>query len=223
MGCLNPASSDIDLLIVSRRNLAQATKIEVAESAVRWSLKPRPLELTVVSQPQLRRWCYPTPFEFHYSEDWRDRFIANAIQAIGQQQNAKDSDLAIQIATVVARGGRLHGESIRRVFEPIPRRDCVASMLQDFAWARKRVQRIPVYFVLNACRVYGYLIDRKILSKDEAGVWALRTLPIAHREIVRRALHAYRRGRQPSSIDPLTLRQFAAHMNRQIRRLASVD
>ena len=42
--------------------------------------------------------------------------------------------------------------------------------------------------MLNLCRVYWYLLDGCINSKEEARAWAVRTLPAAYRPVVRQAL-----------------------------------
>ena len=56
----------------------------------------------------------------------------------------------------------------------------------------QREDRIPVYFVLNACRIHAYLAQKLICSKDEGGVYGLDALPLSFRPLLQQALDIYR-------------------------------
>ena len=70
MGCFNPHASDIDVLVITQRRVGKQ-KLRLASLALATSLKPRPIEVTTFSKRDLNPWRYPTPFDFHFSEDWR--------------------------------------------------------------------------------------------------------------------------------------------------------
>ena len=89
----------------------------------------------------------------------------------------------------------------------MPPADYRDSIVGDFWWAKDRLQRHPVYFILNACGVWAYLAEGLICSKDEGGEWALRTLPDEFRPLVAQALDVYR-GRR-DQVDVAVLESFA--------------
>jgi len=78
---------------------------------------------------------------------------------------------------------------------------------------------MPVYFTLNACRVYAYLLEGSIFSKDEGGAWELRSLPEDFRAIIMQALEIYRGSRNFEPFDEATLGAFALYMDERIKAL----
>lgn len=72
-------------------------------------------------------------------------------------------------------------------------------------------QRCPVSFVLNACRVWAYLAEGLIFSKDEGGGWALRALPDEFKPLVAQALDVYR-GRR-DQVETAALESFAEYVS----------
>jgi hypothetical protein len=63
--------------------------------------------------------------------------------------------------------------------------------LRDLDWATDRADEIPVYLVLNACRIWAAQADRLVLSKREGAEWANPRLPDALRKTVKTAAGAY--------------------------------
>lgn len=82
------------------------------------------------------------------------------------------------------RGICLHGKPIEEVFPLVPLQYYIASIVGDFEDARDGRTTMPVYFILNACRVYAYLLEGSIFSKDEGGAWGIRSLPKEFRAII---------------------------------------
>ena len=70
-GSFQPDRSDIDLLVLSHRPLAQESKHRFAEILLTLSGAPRPLEMSLLHTSQFTPWRYPAPYDFHFSEDWR--------------------------------------------------------------------------------------------------------------------------------------------------------
>jgi streptomycin 3"-adenylyltransferase len=91
MGCFNPAISDLDLLAVTRRSMPPQTKRAIAELLLRYSLAPIPVEIILLRQVDFTPWQYPTPFDFHYSEMWRERFIQDLQTGEWQSWNRRDN------------------------------------------------------------------------------------------------------------------------------------
>jgi len=222
MGCFNRATSDIDLLVVTRQAIRVSSKLRLVRMLLEMSRRPSPIEVTFLSARNLRPWRYPARFDLHFSEDWRRRFEANPARAIADQRQMKDPDLAVHIGVARARGIGLIGAPIKTAFPAVPRDDYLNSVLRDFSWSRRRIARIPVYFVLNVCRIHVFAACGEICSKEEGAARVVETIPPRHANLVRRALIEYRGGDGPARFDKQELRSFATYMEREIdRRLKS--
>src|SRR5262249_47261921 len=146
MGCFNPSRSDIDLLVVTRQGMMRETVREVARIALRVSLNPRPLEFSILRESYLHPWQYPTPFDFHFGEDWRDqtaRALADETELWTSDPPQTDPDLAAHITITRACGICLVGKPIVVVFPDVPRADYVDSIMEDFEFARERIGDNP--------------------------------------------------------------------------------
>ncbi|TVR76230.1 MAG: DUF4111 domain-containing protein [Sphaerobacteraceae bacterium] len=189
MDCFNPALSDIDLLVRVRGELAPDDERRLIALLLEISSHPAPIELSVLSDADLSPWRYPTPYTMHFSEDWR----ASSDHGHGQPADRLDPDLAAHITVLRARGVLLSGEEIESVFPEVPASDFVDSLLRDVSWARQRISSQPVYAVLNLPRVLRYLIDGSVISKREAGEWALGRMSGGEdRSVLDAALRYYR-------------------------------
>lgn len=198
LGCFNPARSDLDLLVISEGPITVPTKRDLAQQLLRISNRPRPIEMSVLHRAQLSPWRYPTPFDFHYSESWRDRLEQDLQTGAWQYWGAtlqEDPDLAAHITVTRVRGVRLVGEATWHVFPPVPPDDYRAALLYDVYDALDALERDPVYAILNTCRTLAFLREGSILSKAEGGEWALQHLPEPLRSIIRTALESYRSDR----------------------------
>src|SRR5271155_3886085 len=138
-------------------------------------------------------------------------------RALAHPAKPRDTDLAIQIPTVLQRGKCLYGRAAARVLPSVPDSDQTASVVQDFYWARKRILKIPAYFVLNSCRIYAFLVTRRIYSKDEGCAWAIRRFPRKYRAVVRSARDAYRHGESELLVSAPELRTYARWIANEIR------
>ncbi len=215
MGGFTPRRSDVDLLVVTRRGMRVQTKRQVAGLLLHCSNDPRPIEISFLSEAQLRPWRHPAPFDFHFGEDWREELqqqMADGRWRTWNDETRVDGDLAAHITVTLSRGICLHGAPIAEVFPPVPREDYLDSILLDFDWARERIVENPVYFVLNACRVLAYLSEGLILSKDEGGAWALAGLPPEFHPTIALALDIYRGDAEPGALRAEYLASFAAHV-----------
>src|SRR5688500_1242555 len=77
MGCFNPQRSDVDLLAVSRSPLRSEARPQLARLFLQQSGVPAPVEFSLLHHAAVHPWQHPAPYEFHYSEDWRDRTQAH--------------------------------------------------------------------------------------------------------------------------------------------------
>jgi predicted nucleotidyltransferase len=194
MGCFNPERSDVDLLVVTREPPAPARRRAIAELMLSTSGNPYPVEMTVLTTGQLRPWRHPAPYDFHYSELWRQPLDQRLRSGGLGSARRTDPDLAAHVTTLRARGRVLLGAPIGEVFPEVPEADFRQAILADLEWTDERSTQ--VYGVLNACRVLAHLDGQGVLSKAEAADWALRhgNLPADHRSTVAMAASAYRDG-----------------------------
>ncbi len=225
MRCFNPERSDIDLLVVTRESMETGMKRAAGEALLRRSNAPRPIEISFLAHADLHPWQYPTPFDLHFGEGWRDLF--NHLLRTDEWNEwsnveRRDPDLAAHITITNARGECIHGLPIREVFPMVPPVDYIASILYDVDEAPGLIKDNAVYAVLNLCRVRHYLHDGAICSKDEAGAWAERVLDAPHAHIVAKALVAYRETGGGIDVAPDSLRRFAAYMLDHIHRTLSL-
>jgi predicted nucleotidyltransferase len=220
MGCFHPLRSDLDLLVLTRGGITLDVKRHLAELLLRHSGAPQPIEISFLRQSDLHPWESPTPFDMHYSEDWRQQTqeqLASGAWRAWNDQRQKDADLAAHVTITRARGICLAGPPIAEVFPLVPREHHAASILGDVRDARDHIVETPVYYTLNLCRVYAYLLEGRICSKDEGGVWAERTLPDEFQPVVRQALAAYRGSAGDDTCSPAALVALATYMDEQIQ------
>lgn len=74
MNCFNPKNSDIDIIVVTSKQIDLFSKKKIIEELLVLSNNPYPIEVSFIIFDDLKEWKYPTPFDLHYSEDWRYRF-----------------------------------------------------------------------------------------------------------------------------------------------------
>lgn len=204
MGSYHRERSDIDVLAVVQHALHPEIREAVAQLFVRLSdMRPVPgdLEATVVQERYARSYTHPTPVEVHYSSSRRKAIAAGAVD---YTQTPTDLDLAAQITNVRERGVRIVGPEPRTIFGPVPWFAYINALEADFKWAGERAGSDPVYAILNACRtLHGATQhDLRVLSKDEAGRWALDAMPQEFSPLIRDALDVYRGTSEAVRFDP---------------------
>lgn len=219
MGCFNPRHSDLDFLVIAEERLSLNTKRSLAKGLLRRSQAPQPIEMSLLVHSELTPWRYPPPFDFHYSETWREQMQHDLVSGNWQRWNdqvRKDPDLAAHVAITKHRGVCVYGAPIPQVFPDVPAGDYLASILGDVVSALERIQEDPVYAVLNACRVWTFLEEGLRCSKREGGLWALSRVPESLRPVVTTALQAYSDEHGRAHFDPGALSVFAAYMRAQL-------
>lgn len=222
MGCFNPEMSDLDFLVISERQLSTEDRLLITGEMLEVSGSPHAIEMSVIACDDLRHWQHPMPYAFHYGEGYRLSY-QSALEDINFWQPSQppqtDTDLAAHFVITRERGIALVGTSPRELLPEVPVDDYVDALLYDFDEAAANIQAQQVYGVLNLCRVYWFLQKNAIASKDEAGVWAMSTLPEEHRSVVSQALREYRGGE--GRYDAEALQRFAYYIDTEVRALLS--
>ncbi len=206
--CFNPTVSDIDILVVTHDAVAVNTRPLLDRLLLQIDKKPCPFELSILTWSDIHPWRYPTPYELNYNEhriQWRE-----------PGGELYDEDLAAHITVTHQRGVCLRGAPIADIFPIVPAADYRASILSDLDWAIARMDCIPVYAILNFCRIYAYCRDGRILSKDEGGVWGLEFLPDEFHPLIAAALETYRGNQAAPSFSLTYLEQFARYIKQYV-------
>ncbi len=200
MGCYNPAKSDLDVIVVAERPLADACKRRSMDmiTALDPSLPARSgapaphggLEMSVVLRRVCDPFAYPTPFELHFSRSHLEWYRKDPDSYI-RKMKGTDRDLAAHFAVIGRRGLCLRGAPVSEVFGEVPRADYLDSILYDVEGAREQIADNTMYLTLNLARGLAYQAEGLILSKKEGGEWGLRNLPEAYRPLIRAALDDY--------------------------------
>lgn len=212
MGCFNPASSDIDLLVVARDKLSSADKQHCRQLMHRLSAicPAKAVEMSIVALASLENFQHPSPYEFHFPTDRPD----DAIQLY-------DPDLAAHFTVTRSRGLCLVGEAIAAIFPGIPPASYLASLAADADWSYGHIMQgpdegecsVPVYGVLNYCRILAYLEQGAVMSKSEGAQWGLSHLPALYGSLIQTALAKYTALGTSYNVDAKLLKQFATYAN----------
>ncbi len=221
MDCFNPDRSDIDLLVVTHNGMSRTAKKGIAKVLLKWSNKPHPIEISFLHTSNITPWQYPTPFDFHYSEGWREQTTQDVAGDGWREWNKverRDPDLAAHITITLARGITVFGPSPQEVFPAVPAWDYVDSIWRDVEEANDWIDTNVVYGTLNLCRVYAFVRDGLVCSKDEGGVWALKVVPPQFQPLVGEALMAYRGEVTDDMIDQRETTAFVRFMLDEIAR-----
>lgn len=193
-GSYHRERSGIDLIGVVSRKLTPREREGVARLFVRLS-DERPaagdLSATVVQERYARSFEHPMPYEVHYSGPWHERIRRGAVDF---KHDEAAVDLAAKIVDVRERGVTLVGPAPESIFGPVPWHAYINALEAEFAGARRSIAERPVQAILGACRtLHGATTPAmKSLNKDEAGVWALQTVPRMYHSAINDALQLYR-------------------------------
>lgn len=222
LGCFNPQRSDIDVIAVTRRAITSEERNALGVLMLRSSGQkerprqgPCPLEMTLLTDEQLRPWRYPTPFDFHYGESQRERFMAGEFNPLW----AEDYDLAAHVTVLREAGVALLGPPVREALPFVPEHQYVDSLLRDFGWSRE--VRLALYGILNASRIWATLAERTLHSKLSGGLWALQCAPPRFQGLISRAVAVYRGESEDDKFDADEVSAYMGYVEPIIRSIAS--
>jgi predicted nucleotidyltransferase/ferredoxin len=136
MGCFNPRSSDIDLIIVVREEIPNNTKRCYMDMVVEINkLAPvKGIELSVVKEDVCNPFVYPTPYELHFSVAHLDWYKRNPQEYI-EKMKGRDKDLAAHFTIIIHRGKTLYGRDIKDVFGEVSK-----DIIDSYDWKMCQIQ-----------------------------------------------------------------------------------
>jgi predicted nucleotidyltransferase len=209
-GAFDPARSDVDCIVVVRRDLTHARFRELAAwlahaaAADDWI---RRLQMQVLLRGRLLR------------SDTR-----GALYQFGVLRRSGSDGNPIIWRNVLATGVTLTGPAPETFLPPITDRMLFAALVREVGylkteiadsasqWRGRRFYR--AYAVLTLCRILYTSQTGDVVSKRRAAVWALRTLPSRWRSLVRMAM-ASDRG-EPSRLPLPRIARFVEFVERQL-------
>lgn len=222
MDCFNDQGSDIDVLVVVNEKLSIDLKKKLGQLHLNLSnVYKKNIELSVVTKNTLKIFTYPTPFEFHYSDDHKEAFSDGTIDF----SEKKDHDLAAHFVITKKHGITLFGEPASEVFPNVSKHDYIDSISRDSDWSYQNIMRgkdegecsVPKYAVLNFCRVLAFISDGIITSKKTGAEWAMKNTPTKFKPIIQQALSEYKETNSSEMIKCDSLKDFATYANQKIR------
>ncbi len=193
--CFQWERSDIDFLVVVRREVPVEKKIALVETlyALSPDAPPEGFEMSVIQEKYCRNIPYPIPFELHYSPRYKRDYERDA-RGFCSRMHGEDPDLTAHILNLHAHGEVIHGPSIPRVFDQVKRENALCAIRFDVNDSAEHLHENPVYYVLNLCRAVAYCRGNKAMSKKEGGEWALTHMSTEHQRVIQAALNAYETG-----------------------------
>jgi len=217
MDCFNPLLSDIDFIVVVKDKPLNEDMRRLVNILLDLSeIGPQGgFEMSALLEKDTKNFKYPTPFILHYSNKYKDKYINEPSYICG---DFEDSDLAAHFVVIRERGICLIGKSINEVFQEIPRKYYIDSIMNDVINSKDEISENQIYYILNLCRVLCFLKEEKVFSKKEGGEWADTRLPAKYKDIIEAALNTYDQGRK-FNIENDRLIEFADFMLKEIKLL----
>ncbi len=216
LGGLRP-HSDLDVLAVARRHTTDTDRRDLVAGLLRISARPRPLEVSVVAQDEVRPWRYPPVGELLYGEWLRAGFEAGAVPA-----PQATPDLAL-LVTMVRRGDHpLCGPAPAELLDPVPAADLVRAAVEGIPGLLADLPTDTRNVLLTFARIWTTVATGEIRSKDDAADWVLDRVPVEHRAVLRHARAIYR-GEVPEAWSDGLGRRVRPHVDFVLSRIAAAQ
>lgn len=219
LGGFQPTRSDIDMIVTMSERVSAESQRALVELLLRISKFPCPVDVWFLAKHDINPFQQPLPFTMHYDEGLRDDY-QQALRSSAWQRRGEhlqhDSQLIIYFTVLQQKGICLSGTPIADEFPPVPEQTFRNTLIGSFQKLCENPLQDLVAFVLNACRIYAYLRDGELLSKDEGGTWGLVNLPEQFHPLIQQSLALYR-GEQPGRpVQRALLDAFTGYMAKEI-------
>ena len=195
--CGNPETSDVDLLLVTRRLTPSEKREHLLDRTKQQSL---PYDITVATIDHINADVFPTPVDFLLK-------MNNAI--VLKPDGSKDFLLFRQ--DIFESGRDLLGTPHNRILKRVPwplLRQCIRHVVPQI---RTKFKNPALMF----CRVTFTLVECRLCTKIEAGEWGLRVLDARFHQLIQMDLDSYVDSSN-CSLDQDDLRHLEAHCKTMI-------
>ena len=176
--CFETSRSDIDFLVVVNAKLTLEDKVRLISILLDYDdyAPEKGFEMSVVLDSVCKNFVYPTPYELHYSNYYRQDYKEDLI-GMCEELNGTDKDLALHFAITKAVGKVICGLPIDEVFGLVNREYVVDSIHYDLTDVYHKVKENPVYYLANICRACAFVEEGILLSKVDGVKWAMLHFP----------------------------------------------
>jgi Domain of unknown function (DUF4111)/Nucleotidyltransferase domain len=218
-GGLRPMS-DLDVLALTRRPASIGEKRRLVEGLLAVSGQGlRPVEVTVVAQPDIKPWRYPPRFDLQFGE-WHRAALERCDEE--PLEATTNPDVALLLTMVLQASRPLLGPPAPELLDPMPPEDLTRAMLNGADEVMPGLADDTRNSVLTLARIWLTVETGEIRPKDRAADWALERLPEEHRQVLARARAIYL-GEEDERWDDLRprVRPYADHVAGEIRRRAA--
>ena len=204
LGKLGPRS-DIDVLVVARRRTTDGEKRRIAGHAAGISRRPRPLELTIVAQDDLRPWKFPPHLDFMWGEWHRT--------ADQPWDSGRYPDLAVLLAIAWRGDDVLVGPSLRDLADEPPWSDVLRAMEHAIGDVEPGLyDDDTANGLLTLARIAHSRATGTFVTKDRAAAWVLERIAPDVRPPLERAVAIYRGEDEGGGWDYDAVRATARHI-----------
>jgi predicted nucleotidyltransferase len=200
LGCFNPALSDIDVLVVTKRSLTSTEREALAPLLAAGGR----IEISFLPESSLRRWRHPAPYDLHFA--WQEGRLLGP---------GEDHDLAAHVTIGRHAGVALLGPPPTDVFPEVPWEDYEDSLRRDLESCGEHGGGI--YAVLSPARIWATLTERDVHSKASGAAWAIERAPEEYRPLLSQALETYRTGTSEPWFTRDAVRPFVDFVIDQLR------
>jgi predicted nucleotidyltransferase len=190
LGSFDPRTSDVDVLVVTAGELAEAPLARLQAFHARLYASDLPLatevEAAYIPVSAVRRW-YP-------NDNWHPHIDRGEAHLLVKQH---DTDWVVQRYVVREHGVTLYGPHPKTLIDPVSSKklkEAVRVWMHQW-WAPMVEDPLPLrqpgyraYAVLTMCRLAWTLHEGTVLSKPAAARWALQELDGRWGPLIRRAL-----------------------------------
>ena len=191
--CFSWEKSDIDFLVIIKENINLKQKEQLITVLLE-NEKNSPkkgFEMSVILEKYCKNFIYPTPYVLHYSYTYKDEYKKN-LTLLCEKLQGTDPDLAAHFTITKNKGFCIYGKDINEIFGNVNEEYYLKSILNDVENVEIEIINDPVYFVLNLCRVYAFIQEKLILSKEDGGLWGLKNLNNKYFDIIDLCIKNYK-------------------------------
>lgn len=181
--------SDIDFIVVIEKNLTKQEKKAIINYIISINKisPPKGLEMSIVKKEYCNPFVYPTPYELHFSKMYFECCLDN-VSSFCEKMHGVDRDLATHFMLINKFGITAWGEPKESVFAPVSNDDYLDSIYHDIKDSYHTLKTDPRSTILNLCRTLMYLQNGQLLSKQQGGILARKSLPRKYYYLITNAL-----------------------------------